>query len=129
MFSISVNPQCTWRTESLLSGHLDVEFNGEIVMRIDCTHRDERYAGTSWEPMDVSLFLEGLWVADLTSVFADIKYSQEQRNEQAKRESKQRELDNLKKNFGLSAAGSPTVARKKGFMYTAGSIVRRVLRF
>ena len=113
----------------IISGHLDVEFNGELVMRIDCMHRDERYAGTSWEPMDVSVFLEGLWVADLTSVFADIKYSQEQRNEQAKRESKQRELDNLKKNFGLSAAGSPTVARKKGFMYALGSIVRRVLRF
>ena len=115
--------------ESLTSGHLDVEFNGEIVMRIDCTHRDERYAGTSWEPMDVSLFLEGPWVADITSVSADIKYSQEQRNEQHRRESKEQELDNLKKNFGLKTTGSPTVARKKGFMYTAGSIINRLLRF
>jgi hypothetical protein len=49
----------------IISGHLDVEFNGELVMRIDCMHRDERYAGTSCEPMDISVFLEGPWVADI----------------------------------------------------------------
>ncbi|MFZ3329456.1 MAG: hypothetical protein WA197_02395 [Candidatus Acidiferrales bacterium] len=113
----------------ITSGYLDVEYQGQRVMRIDCRCEDDRYAGPSWSPMDVSVFLEGPWVADITSVSADIKYSQEQRNEQARRESKQQELDNLKRNFGLKATRSPMVARKKGFMYTAGSIIGRLLRF
>jgi hypothetical protein len=113
----------------ITSGHLNVEYQGQLVMRIDCRCEDDRYAGPSWSPMDVSVFLEGPWVADITTVSADIKYSQEQRNEQYRRESKQQELDNLKKNFGLKTTGSPMAARKKGFMYTAGSIIGRLLRF
>jgi hypothetical protein len=115
--------------EILTSGHLDVECTGQLVMRIDCRCQDDRYAGPSWSPMDVSVFLEGPWVADITTVSADIKYSQEQRNEQYRRESKQQELDNLKTNFGLKTTGSPMAARKKGFMYTAESIIGRLLRF
>jgi hypothetical protein len=113
--------------EFLTSGHLDVECAGQLVMRIDCRCEDDRYAGPSWSPMDVSVFLEGPWVADITSVSADIKYSQEQRNEQSRRQSKQQELDNLKKNFGLKAAGSPAVAREKGLMYTLGRMIHRLL--
>jgi hypothetical protein len=110
------------------SGHLDMEYKGQLVMRIDCRCEDDRYAGPSWSPMDVSVFLEGPWIADITSVSTEIKNSKEQLNEQYRRESKQHELDNLKKNFGLRTAGSPAVVREKGFMYTLGSIIGRLLK-
>jgi hypothetical protein len=40
----------------ITSGDLDVEYKGQLVMRIDCRCEDDRYAGRSWSPMDVSAF-------------------------------------------------------------------------
>ena len=128
VFVFQESTMCMEDGEILTSGHLDVECAGQLVMRIDCRCDDDRYAGRLWSPMDVSAFLEGPWVADITAVSAEIKYSQEQRNEQARRNSKQEELDNLKKNFGLRAGGRPAVVRVKGFMYTLGSMFHRLLR-
>jgi hypothetical protein len=112
----------------IITGYLDVEYQGQRVMRIDCRCEDDRYAGRSWIPTDVSAFIEGPWIAELNSVFAEITRSIKKQNERAKKQSKQQELDNLKKNFGLKVEGISTVAREKGFLGAVRSIIHRLLR-
>jgi hypothetical protein len=106
----------------IITGYLDVEYQGQRVMRIDCRCEDDRYADRSWSPVDVSAFIEGPWIPELNSVLAEITRSIKNQNERAKKQSKHQELDTLKKNFGLA------VAQEKGFLGAVRSIIHRLLR-
>jgi hypothetical protein len=57
--------------ESFTNGHLDVDFQGQRVMTIDCGCEVDRYTGREWSARDVSAFIEGPWITELNSVFAD----------------------------------------------------------
>jgi hypothetical protein len=49
----------------------------------------------------VSAFLEGPWIVELNTVYAEIAALQEKRNAQQQEESKKKNLHDLKNNFGL----------------------------
>ena len=59
---------------------LDVDFQGQRVMTIDCNCRDDRYAGRIWSTEDVSGFIEGPWVAEQYAAFAEVSHLEEARN-------------------------------------------------
>lgn len=87
--------------EEFTQGYLDVDFQGQRVMTIDCSCRDDRYAGRIWSTEDVSGFIEGPWIAELNTVFAEVSHLEEARNKLAQERSKKAELEKLKRNFGL----------------------------
>lgn len=87
--------------EEFTRGYLDVDFQGQRVMTIDCSCQDDRYAGRIWSTKDVSGFIEGPWVAELNAVFAEVSRLGEARNELAQEQAKKEELEKLKRNFGL----------------------------
>jgi hypothetical protein len=78
-----------------------VEFDGRRVVTIDLKGHDDSDAGRFWEPADVSAFLEGPWIVELNTVYAEIAALQEKRNAQQQEESKKKNLHDLKNNFGL----------------------------
>jgi hypothetical protein len=83
------------------SGYLDVEFQGHRVMTVDCDCEDNEYAGEIWHPGDVSAFIEGPWVPELNSIFADVAKVREEQNRMRQEAAKKEELKKLKKDFGL----------------------------
>lgn len=87
--------------EEYTRGYLDVDFQGQRVMTIDCHCEDNRYAGRIWSARDVSAFIEGPWIAELNAVFAEVTCLHGSRNRLAQERSKKAEIENLKKNFGL----------------------------
>lgn len=87
--------------EPFTNGHLDVDFQGQRVMTIDCSCDDDRYAGRMWSANDVSAFIEGAWVGELNAVFAEVTHLHEVRDKQRQEKAKKEELEKLRRNFGL----------------------------
>ena len=82
-------------------GNLDVNFQGQRVMTIDCKRSDDTYSGRTWYTNDVSAFIEGPWIDELNSVFADVTRLHEEDLQNREEQDKKDEIANLKKNFGL----------------------------
>jgi hypothetical protein len=87
--------------EYLKWGHLDVEYESNRVITVDCAYQDDRYAAGTWTTGDVSAFIEGPWVQELNSVCADVSKLHEEFNRVQKERGDLEELEKLKKNFGL----------------------------
>jgi hypothetical protein len=87
--------------EPFTTGDLGVDFQGRRVMTIDCGCEDERYVGRAWYARDVSAFIEGPWVDELNFVFAYLTAMREERAKESREEAKKRDLEKLKRNFGL----------------------------
>jgi hypothetical protein len=83
------------------TGQLEVYFQGQRVITIECSCEIEEYVGSVWSPQDVSAFIDGPWVAELNSVFAEITRLRGQQRARAEEASKKQTLQDLKKNFGL----------------------------
>ncbi len=82
-------------------GHLDVEFQGHRVMTVDCDYEDNQYAGGIWHTRDVSAFIEGPWVPELNSIFAEVSKVRAEQKRVRQEAAKKEELRKLKKDFGL----------------------------
>jgi hypothetical protein len=87
--------------EEFTIGNLDVNFQGQRVMTIDCGCSDEEYTGRTWYTNDVSAFIEGPWIDELNSIFADVKHLHEEDRKRRGEQDKKEEIANLKKNFDL----------------------------
>jgi hypothetical protein len=87
--------------EPFTYGRLNLDFQGQKVMAIDCTCEEDDSEARTWTPGDVSAFIEGLWVEELNFVFADVIQLHQARNRRAQEETRKQELADLKKNFGL----------------------------
>ena len=85
----------------LTYGFLDVDFQGQRVMTIDCTCEDDQYAGRIWRPSDVSAFIEGPWVDELNVIFAEVARLHDEDSKRKQDRAKKAELEKLKKGFGL----------------------------
>lgn len=82
-------------------GYLDVDFEGQRVMTIDCGCNDEEYVGRTWYTGDVSAFVEGPWIDELNSVFTEVTHLHEENNKRSNEKSKKEEVEKLRRNFGL----------------------------
>ncbi|HVB57075.1 MAG TPA: hypothetical protein VNE63_11685 [Candidatus Acidoferrales bacterium] len=87
--------------EPFTMGWLDVHFEGQRVMTIDCRCCDEEYVGRTWSTGDVSAFIEGPWIAELNSISAEVKHLHDEREKRTEESSRIQKLEELKKNFGL----------------------------
>lgn len=87
--------------EPFTYGRLNLDFQGQKVMAIDCTCEEDESEARTWTPGDVSAFIEGLWVDELNFVFADVTQLHQERNRRVQEEARKQELTDLKKNFGL----------------------------
>jgi hypothetical protein len=83
--------------ELAVHGYLDVDFQGQRVMTIDCGTDGDGH----WYTGDVSAFIEGPWIDELNSVFADVRHLHEEDNKRLQEQRKKEETEKLKKNFGL----------------------------
>ncbi len=70
-------------------------------MTIDCGCDRDEYSGRTWYTGDVSAFIEGPWISELNSVFADVTHLHEAQDKQNREQSKKEEMEKLKRNFGL----------------------------
>lgn len=82
-------------------GALDVDFEGQRVMTIDCGCQYDQYIGTTWHTIDVSSFIEGPWVSELNQVYAEVARLHQDRDKLNEERAKKQKLQELKKNFGL----------------------------
>ncbi len=82
-------------------GYLDVDFQGQRVMTIDCDCKEEEYIGSTWSTGDVSAFVEGPWVEEINKIFDEIRHLHDEHSKRAQEQAKKEELEKLKKNFGL----------------------------
>lgn len=87
--------------EPYTTGSLDVDFQGQRVMTIDCECEFEQYMGSTWHTRDVSAFIEGPWIAELNSVFTEVTRLHTERQRLAQEQAKKEKLEKIKKNFGL----------------------------
>jgi hypothetical protein len=87
--------------EPFSSGNLDVEFQGHRVMTVDCDCEVNEYAGDIWHTRDVSAFIDGPWVPELNSIFADVSKVRAEQERVGQEAAKKEELRKLKKDFGL----------------------------
>jgi hypothetical protein len=101
VFTFSQSSMCMPDGEEYITGKLDVDFQGQRVMTIDCGCEDDRYMGRTWSARDVSAFLEGPWIAELNSVFAEVTCLHDEHSKRSAEESKRQKLEEMKKNFGL----------------------------
>ena len=90
-------PDC----EPFTRGYLDVDFKGQRVMTIDCRCEDDKYAGRTWSPGDVSAFIDGTWVDELNLISTDVAHLHEEDSKRRQEQAKKAELEKLKRNFGL----------------------------
>lgn len=70
-------------------------------MTIDCGCSDDEYTGRTWYTNDVSAFIEGPWIDELNSIFADVTHLHEEDRKRSGEQDKKEEIANLKKNFDL----------------------------
>ncbi len=82
-------------------GRLAVKSEGTQVLELSCTAEDEKYLGTTWEVSDVTAFLEGAWVEEINRFAQQVFSLAGQQAAKSERERNQKELEDLKKNFGL----------------------------
>jgi len=82
-------------------GYLDVDFEGQRVMTIDCRCEDDKYAGRTWSPGDVSAFIDGPWVDELNLISTDVAHLHEEDSKRRQERANKAELERLKRNFGL----------------------------
>jgi hypothetical protein len=83
--------------ELYVHGYLDVDFQGQRVMTIDCGTDDDGH----WYTGDVSAFIEGPWIDELNAVFADVRRLHQEDNKLLQEQRRKEEIEKLKKNFGL----------------------------
>jgi hypothetical protein len=82
-------------------GYLDVDFQGNRVMTINCESNDQEYRGRTWYTGDVSAFIEGPWIEELNLVFADVTNLNGEHTKKRQEQNRKKEIESLKKNFGL----------------------------
>ena len=80
---------------------LDVDFQDRRVMTVCCSAHDEPFSKGPWRPLDVSAFIDGPWVKPLNSAYAEFAALREVREKQQRDQATRKELEKLKKDFGL----------------------------
>jgi len=100
-FKFRERSTCLPDGELFVHGYLEVDFQGQRVMTIDCGCDRDEYMGSTWYTGDVSAFIEGPWMHELNSVFVEVTHLHEEYDKRRKEQYKYEEVEKLKKNFGL----------------------------
>ena len=83
------------------SARLEVRTAERSVLELYCVAEDDRYMGTTWRVSEVTAFIEGPWVEEVNRFAQQVFSLAGQRSAKCQGESKHRELEDLKKKFGL----------------------------
>jgi hypothetical protein len=85
-----------------VTGHLLLIKDGQTLFDLYCLGKDEQWIGRTWEPFRVEAFIEGTWVQDIM-IFAQETFARSaQRQRVSNEERKKKDLEDLKKKFGIS---------------------------
>lgn len=87
--------------EEWRSARLEVRSAERSLLEIYCIAEEDEYMGTTWKVSDVTAFIEGPWVDEVNGFAQQVFSLAGQRSAKRQGENKQRELDDLKKKFGL----------------------------
>jgi hypothetical protein len=83
------------------TGTIQVRQNGNLLFELYCTSDFEEYMGRVWKPFRVEAFLEGPWVDEVKAFAAQVEDLNRKQSMKPSVEQKHRELNDLKKRFGL----------------------------
>jgi len=85
-----------------LTGHLLLIEDGKTLFDLYVLGEDQEWIGRVWKPFRVDAFIEGPWVQKVKTLAQEIFGLSDRRQKQSQAECKKKELENLKKKFGIS---------------------------
>lgn len=88
--------------EPYTTGHLLLVKDGQTVFDLYCLGEHKEWIGMVWKPFRVEAFIEGIWVQEIKLFSQEVLALAEQRRTQSQEETKIRQLEDLKKKFGLT---------------------------
>jgi hypothetical protein len=105
-FVWSVHPDYLPEDDGTRFADLKLHIGGETVLQISCVHTPHKYTDyNDWEVSrhsDVEAFREGPWVQAFVRLAAQINSKAGQIRTEGAKDDKQRELEDLKKKFGIT---------------------------
>jgi hypothetical protein len=100
-FSFTESSMVMPDNEVWTSGQLAIESEGMQMLELRCSAEDERYVGRTWHVSDVTAFIEGAWVEEINRFAQQVFSLAGQRAAKFEDERKRKELEELKRKFGL----------------------------
>jgi hypothetical protein len=83
------------------SGHLLLLRDSQTLFDLSVLGSVEEWTGRVWTPSIVEAFIEGPWVQEIKAFAQEVFELSDQRQRQSQTEGKKKELEDLKKNFGI----------------------------
>jgi hypothetical protein len=82
-------------------GHLLLLKDGQTLFDLSVLGSVEEWTGRVWTPSTVEAFIEGPWVEEIKRFAQEVFELSDQRQRQSQSEGKKKELEDLKKKFGI----------------------------